>query len=124
MQPPRINVTDRINILGGGPAGASAALAALAEGARVQVIEKSKFPRHKVCGEFFSPEIAPELERLGVWDAFKSARPARVRRMKLHFGRREKSCTLPEPAWVLSRYVFDNLLFGGAAILGCKPASG
>jgi flavin-dependent dehydrogenase len=107
-----------VTILGGGPAGSSAALAALAHGARVQVIEKSLFPRHKVCGEFLSPEIALELERLGVWDAFLHAAPARIRRMKLHFGKREKTTPLPEPAWGLSRYAFDALLLDRAASLG------
>jgi flavin-dependent dehydrogenase len=99
-----------INILGGGPAGSAAALAALREGALVRVIEKSKLPRHKVCGEFFSPEIGPELAKLGMWDAFLAAGPARVNRTALHFGRRTKSSKLPETAFGLSRYVFDQLL--------------
>ncbi len=99
-----------ITILGAGPAGSSAALAAQREGCRVHVIEKSKFPRHKVCGEFFSPEIQPELERLGMWESFLAAGPARVRRMRLNFGKAEKFARLPEPAWGLSRYAFDALL--------------
>jgi flavin-dependent dehydrogenase len=103
-----------VTILGGGPAGAAAAIAARREGCLPQVIEKSKFPRHKVCGEFFSPEIQIELERLGVWDAFLASGPARVRRMKLHFGRREKVCSFPEPGWGLSRFAFDALMFDGA----------
>jgi flavin-dependent dehydrogenase len=107
-----------VSILGGGPAGAAAALSALAEGSPVSIVEKSQFPRHKVCGEFFSPEIGVELERLGVWDAFLAAGPARVRRMALHFGTREKICPLPEPAWGLSRYAFDALL------LDCALRSG
>ncbi len=109
-----------ISILGGGPAGASAAIAARSQGGTVRLIDKSKFPRHKVCGEFFSPEIVPELERLGAWDAFRSAGPARVRRMKLHFGRREKTSRLPEPAWGLSRYAFDALLVERAQALGVE----
>jgi flavin-dependent dehydrogenase len=104
-----------ITILGGGPAGASAALAALAEGARVELIEKSRLPRHKVCGEFFSPEIERELEVLGVWDGFLAAGPARIRRMALYFGTRSKTALLPEGAWGLSRYVFDAMLAGEAS---------
>jgi flavin-dependent dehydrogenase len=107
-----------ITILGGGPAGASAAVSALNAGASCHLIEKSKFPRHKVCGEFFSPEIQAELERLDLWDAFQAAGPARIRRMKLCFGRREKTARLPEPAWGLSRYTFDFLLFQRALDLG------
>ena len=103
-----------VTILGGGPAGASAAIAARREGCTVRLIEKSKFPRHKVCGEFFSPEIENEMTTLGVWDAFLASNPARVRRMKLHFGRTEKTCRLPEPAWGLSRYGFDALLHRNA----------
>lgn len=103
--------TAEITIIGGGPAGSAAAIAARYEGAQVHVIEKSKFPRHRVCGEFFSPEIQPALEQLKAWEQFVAARPARIRRMHLHFGRSEKSSKLAEPAWGLSRYTFDNLLF-------------
>jgi menaquinone-9 beta-reductase len=109
-----------ISILGGGPAGASAAIAACREGSAVHLIDKAKFPRHKVCGEFFSPEIAPELEQLGAWDAFLRSGPARVHRMKLHWGRREKVARLPESAWGLSRYAFDALLRGRAQELGAE----
>lgn len=99
-----------ITILGGGPAGSSAALAALARGASVTVCERSILPRHKVCGEFLSPEIARELENLNAWSAFVGAGPARIRRMALHFGTRSKESLLPETAWGLSRYRFDHLL--------------
>ncbi|HML17893.1 MAG TPA: hypothetical protein VK419_12755 [Bryobacteraceae bacterium] len=40
--------------------------------------------------------------------------------MKLHFGRREKICRLPEAAWGLSRYAFDALLFDRARQLGTR----
>ena len=112
----------RINILGGGPAGSAAALAALREGRRVRVIEKSRLPRHKVCGEFFSPEIGPELEQLGAWDAFLAAGPARVRRTVLHFGARTKASRLSEPAFGLSRYTFDQMLFDQARAAGADLA--
>jgi flavin-dependent dehydrogenase len=118
---------DHIHILGGGPAGASSALAALSEGALVRVIERPSVIanpfRHKVCGEFFSPEIEPELSRLGVWDSFREAGPARVRRMTLHFGTKSKSASLPEPAWGLSRYNFDALLLNQATSAGAELTS-
>ena len=43
-------------IIGGGPAGASAAISAARGGARVLLLERGRFPRHKVCGEFVSAE--------------------------------------------------------------------
>jgi flavin-dependent dehydrogenase len=121
-----IKVTERIHILGGGPAGSAAALAALRHGTRdtrVRVIEKTRLPRHKVCGEFFSPEIGPELEQLGVWDAFLAAGPARVRRTALHFGARTKSSRLAEPAFGLSRYAFDLMLLDQARAAGADLVS-
>jgi hypothetical protein len=55
-----------VRIIGGGPAGSAAALAALSETNSVHIVEKSSFPRHKVCGEFLSPEIAALLESHGI----------------------------------------------------------
>lgn len=71
-----------------------------------------------MCGEFFSPEIQPELERLETWDAFQAAGPARIYRMKLCFGNRQKISRLSEPAWGLSRYSFDFLMFQRAMDAG------
>jgi len=113
---------NRIQIIGAGPAGCTAAISALLHGAPVDLIEKSKFPRHKVCGEFLSPEIIPALERLGVWAAFEQRKPARIRRMELHFGSKAKIAPLPEPAYGLSRYEYDLLLYDRAIELGARPA--
>ena len=112
-----------IEILGGGPAGAASAIAARMEGAEVRLVEKSAFPRHKVCGEFLSPEIAPLLDRLGVWNRMLNERPGIVRRMALHFSRGEKRCRLPEPAFGLSRYAFDRLLWDRAMEAGAVAAA-
>src|SRR5581483_86962 len=111
-----------IEIIGAGPAGAAAALAVLKLGGAVRVHEKSRFPRHKVCGEFLSPEIAPLLESLGVFGDFEAARPARIRRLVLCFASREKRCALPEAAYGLSRYCFDSLLARG--VVGGEEAAG
>ncbi|MBC7927549.1 MAG: FAD-dependent oxidoreductase, partial [Bryobacteraceae bacterium] len=58
--------TSSLVILGGGPAGSIAALTALREGSSVTLMERATFPKHKVCGEFLSPEIVPVLESVGV----------------------------------------------------------
>src|SRR5271157_4697645 len=43
-------------VIGGGPAGTSAAITAARGGSRVLLLERGRFPRHKVCGEFISAE--------------------------------------------------------------------
>jgi menaquinone-9 beta-reductase len=107
-------------IAGGGPAGATAAIATISHGAFVRLIERTRMPRHKVCGEFLSPEIYPLLEPLGVSGSFEKLGPARVRRMIVHIGRREKISRLPEAAFGLSRYAFDDLLLSRAQQLGAE----
>ena len=104
--------------MGGGPAGSAAAIAALSEARSVHIFEKSRFPRHKVCGEFLSPEIAPILESLGIWQEFLRLRPAPIRKSILHFGARSTQSQLPYGAFGLSRYEFDRLLFEKAIALG------
>jgi flavin-dependent dehydrogenase len=43
-------------VAGGGPAGSACAITAARMGANVLLLEKDRFPRQKVCGEFVSPE--------------------------------------------------------------------
>lgn len=107
-------------ILGGGPAGASAAIAACREGVSVSVIERSQFPRHKVCGEFLSPGIETALG--SNWPAFRSLEPARIKRMKIRIGGAEKSAALPEIAYGLSRFKLDSWLWDTALRAGAAPA--
>ena len=73
----------RCLILGGGPAGATAALILTRAGWRVAIIEKSEFPRRKVCGEFISATTLPLLFELGIGDEFLAGAGPEVRRVGL-----------------------------------------
>jgi flavin-dependent dehydrogenase len=53
-------------VVGGGPAGATAAIALARAGWSVALVEKSPFPRRKVCGEYISATTWPVLRELGV----------------------------------------------------------
>jgi flavin-dependent dehydrogenase len=57
-------------IVGGGPAGSTAALMLARAGWSVALIEKTGFPRRKVCGEFVSATALPLLHELGVAESF------------------------------------------------------
>jgi flavin-dependent dehydrogenase len=70
-------------IIGGGPAGATAARLLAKAGWSVAVVEKSVFPRRKVCGEFISATSLPLLYDPGVRDGFLSEAGPEVRRVGL-----------------------------------------
>ncbi len=55
-------------IVGSGPAGASLAIRLAENTFTVCLIEREKFPREKLCGEFISPECLSHFRRLGVLD--------------------------------------------------------
>lgn len=62
-----------VAIVGAGPAGSSAAIRLALAGKRVVLIEKEKFPRHKLCGEFISPECLTHFDELGVLNSMRAA---------------------------------------------------
>ena len=49
-------------IVGGGPAGSSCAWGLRSSGLRVVVLDKSRFPRNKVCGGWITPFVVKALE--------------------------------------------------------------
>jgi flavin-dependent dehydrogenase len=59
-------------VLGGGPAGAAAAISLARAGRSVVVIEKSHYEQARI-GETLPPAAAPLLAELGVWELFLSA---------------------------------------------------
>jgi len=59
-------------IVGAGPAGASAAIRLANLGFGVTLIEREKFPRHKLCGEFVSPECLRHFRDLCVYEKMRA----------------------------------------------------
>lgn len=58
-------------IIGGGPAGATAAMTLRQAGRKVLVLEKEKFPRFHI-GESLLPYNRPIFDELGVWEKIKA----------------------------------------------------
>jgi len=112
-------------VIGGGPAGAAVAALAAGRGAKTLLIEKERFPRDKVCGEFLSAEGCAVLMRLGLLPALieKGAMPMDACLLADAKGR---SVTAPLPdlpgagrtALGLSRAVLDAVLLNHAASCG------
>src|SRR5436190_3830796 len=51
-------------IAGAGPAGAVAATVLARAGARVALVDRARFPRHKLCGDTLNPGVLAILRRL------------------------------------------------------------
>ncbi len=49
-------------VVGGGPAGSAAAQHLKAAGADVLVIDKERFPRHKLCAGWITPQVVSDLQ--------------------------------------------------------------
>jgi len=111
----------RVIVVGGGPSGGSCALA-LAQTGRyeVLVLDKSKYPRVKVCGSGLSPHALKMLDRLGIRSRFAAMRGVIdtmiVRgpdggEMRLHSGIQ---------AWVVPRVELDSGIVRAACELGAE----
>ena len=113
-------------IVGGGPAGATAATLLSRAGWSVAVIEKQAFPRRKVCGECIAASNLPLLKALGIDIAmFEAMAGAPLRRVAVLHGARQTSFDMPKaPAlgmeWgrALGRETLDSLLMALARDAG------
>jgi menaquinone-9 beta-reductase len=65
-------------VVGGGPAGAATAAWAARAGLSVLLVDRARFPRHKACAEYLSPEAGRDLEALGVLADVERATPERL----------------------------------------------
>ena len=72
-------------VVGAGPAGASAAYHLAEAGVDVLVLEKSGFPRDKICGDGLTPRGVKALEDLGM-DTSPAAGWVRHRGLRVHGG--------------------------------------
>lgn len=112
-------------IIGGGPGGAVAALRLARAGWSVAVVEKSRFPRPKVCGEFLSPTNQALLQAIGIADVFSKSAGPLVNTVNLFAG--ETILAAPMPRFsgqgdicgrALGRHELDTILLQRAAGAG------
>ena len=115
-------------IIGGGPAGTSAATALAMKGRSVVVIEKDKFPRYHI-GESLIPFCYFPLEKIGMIDKMKNA--GFVNKYSVRFVTIEGKMSAPfyfsqhmnhaaANTWQVSRAKFDCMLMEHAREHGAK----
>jgi len=112
-------------VLGAGPAGGAMACVLAGMGWDTVLIDRGKFPRHKVCGEFLSPESRDILQRLGLESLIPSPESARMDRVRLvPAGGTALEVPLPGTAFGISRYALDCMLLEAASARGAEVWTG
>ncbi len=114
-------------IIGGGPAGATAAIVLARAGRAVTLIERNAGPADKVCGDFLSAEAIEAIAALGV--DLPALAPSPITAVRLVHGKRTATARLPFAALGLTRRALDEALLqqaklSGATILRGHPVRG
>src|ERR1700692_1075588 len=108
-------------VVGGGPAGAACALNLARRGVDVTIVERARFPRRKVCGEYLNAGAMAALDELDVGASVRE----RARRLtgvrlvtpkidpvELHF---------PSPTFALARATLDARVLHAALAGAAAP---
>jgi len=108
-------------IIGGGPAGCAAAIIAARKGARVLLLERTRFPRHKVCGEFVSAESLGLLHNLLAND-FRHllTRAPRISNSRIFLDGAMLEARIDPPAASIARFDLDAALWETCCVEGVE----
>jgi geranylgeranyl reductase family protein len=111
-------VTWDLVVVGAGPAGAAAALGALAAepGLSVLLLDRHEFPRDKACGDGIAPQVFDLLAEVGVTGLVDDRTP--IRRLSLRRGSLGVDRMMARAAYVVPRTVFDERLVSAAVAAG------
>ena len=110
-------------IAGAGPAGAMAALHLASAGHSVLLLDKSVFPREKVCGDGLIADAMACLRRAGLDETVK-AHAHRVAEASAFTPWSTAPIPMPGEYWIIRRLVLDNLLAAEAVKRGAVFAQG
>jgi flavin-dependent dehydrogenase len=113
-------------VIGGGPSGAMAGLLLARAGRSVVLLEKARFPRRKVCGEFIAAAGLHLLSRLGLGEPVAALSGPAVHRIALWTDTAEHEAAMPAldaatpfPR-ALEREALDELLLEHAGRAGAQ----
>jgi flavin-dependent dehydrogenase len=110
-------------VIGGGPAGTAAGITAARHGARVLILEHSRLPRHKVCGEFVSPEALGLLGTLLGGESALLHHAPRIAAARLLLDGRELRAPVAPPAASIARFELDLALWRAAQQAGAEACT-
>jgi menaquinone-9 beta-reductase len=106
-------------VAGAGIAGCTAAATLARRGHSVLLLEADRYPTHKMCGEFLSPESTRLLRDLGVEDDVRARGAVAIRNVAITApSGLAWRAPLPRAGIGISRWSLDPLLFGAATAHG------
>jgi geranylgeranyl reductase family protein len=108
-----------VAVVGAGPAGSAAALAACRAGARVLLLDRADFPRDKPCGDGIAADALDVLRDLGVTGITDGYPPNDGLRL-IGPGGTAVARPLARPAHTIPRRVFDARLVAAAVRSGAE----
>ena len=112
-----------IAMIGGGPAGSTAAIRLARAGFAVCLLERRSFPRETLCGEFLSREVTESIHEIGLSEKFHALRPNPLTSFRLFLGPgRSFTSDLGFSAYGLKRGALDAMLLQGAREAGVSIA--
>jgi len=108
-------------IVGGGPAGSTAAMYLAKAGKKILLVDKVLFPRDKTCGDAQGRRAANIMKELGIYEEYAQLPGQKIYGLTLsspngtqvHLDVADRNG--PAPGYVHKRMVFDNFLFQNAA---------
>jgi geranylgeranyl reductase family protein len=108
-------------VVGAGPAGSAAAHYLAHASYNVIVVDKCKFPRDKICGDFVSPVAQNELSRLGITSTPEFKKSNAISKASVYLDGNKlisravpKVQGLPRYGRVVPRIILDKLLLDSA----------
>jgi flavin-dependent dehydrogenase len=112
-------------VIGAGIAGSGTANALAGLGWDTVLVDQGTFPRHKVCGEFLSPESRAVLAALGLEAAVVALHPVEMSRARLTLASGASlEVPLPGVALGVSRYALDAALHRAVRQSGAEVRTG
>jgi flavin-dependent dehydrogenase len=123
-----------IIIVGGGPAGSTAAFFLARAGCDVLLLDRATFPRDKPCSEYLSPQAGRLLHEMGALDALEEGPCARLTGMRVHspdgttftgsFGAPTGYKAFRDYGIAVRRPILDSLLLARAEQAGARIREG
>ena len=117
-------------VVGGGPAGAVMAWALADRGLRVLVLDRARFPREKVCGDFVEPRGLRLFQTMGCLSKLEATGPLAITHVNLFLNGKSAyrehipfypgQSELPQHGYIIPREDLDHRILASAVEAGAE----